>query len=253
VTVTVVANQKGGVGKTTTAINVAVLLARAGRRVLAVDTDPQFSLTRQLGIEARSLGVNLVDVLAGRADVRNAIVGDVHGADVLPGAPQLAGVEMALVGELGRERFLLDALGPVRDSYDAIVIDTPPNLGLLTINALVCAQQVLAPVSAEDEASVHGVMELRGTIKRLTERLATPAPELIVVLTRWQPSRISCRAIEERLIDVELAPTARVRTRSASIARAAATRVPLVVSDPDGSAAIGYARLIEQLATGACR
>jgi chromosome partitioning protein len=188
-TVTVVANQKGGVGKTTTAINVGVLLARARRRVLAVDTDPQFTLTRQLGIEARSLGVNLVDVLAGRAGARDATVADVHGVDVIPGAPQLAGVEMALVGELGRERFLVDALESIRDSYDEIVIDTPPNLGLLTVNALVCAEQVLAPVSAEDEASVQGVVELRGTIRRLSERLATPPPELMAVLTRWQPYR----------------------------------------------------------------
>ncbi len=252
-TVTVVANQKGGVGKTTTAINVGILLARASRRVLAVDADPQFALTRQLGIEARSLGVNLVDVLAGRTDARDAIVADVRGVDVLPGAPQLAGVEMALVGELGRERFLLGALESVRDSYDAIVIDTPPALGLLTVNALACAEQVLAPVSAEDEASVHGVVELRGTIIRLSERLATPAPELMVVLTRWQPYRISSRAVEQRLIDVELAPTARVRARSAAIARAAATRVPLVLSDPDSSAAIGYTRLVEQLATGVRR
>jgi chromosome partitioning protein len=253
VTVTVVANQKGGVGKTTTAISVGILLARARRRVLAVDTDPGFALTRQLGIEARSLGVNLVDVLAGRADARDAIVADVHGVDVLPGAPQLAGVEMALVGQLGRERFLFGALASVRDSYDAIVIDTPPNLGLLTVNALACAQHVLASVSAEDEASLHGVIELRGTIKRLSERLTTPAPELMVVLTRWQRYRISSRAIEQRLIDVELAPTARVRARSAAIAPAAATRVPLVVSDPDSSVAMGYARLAEQLASGAGR
>jgi cellulose biosynthesis protein BcsQ len=133
---------------------------------------------------------------------------------------------------LGRERFLFGALESVRGSYDAIVVDTPPNLGLLTVNALPCAQQVVAPVSPDDEASVHGVIELRGTIKQLSERLATPAPALMVVLTRWQPSRISSPAIEQRLIDVELAPTARVRARSAAIARAAATRVQLVVSDP---------------------
>ncbi len=252
-TVTVVANQKGGVGKTTTAINVSVLFARTGRRVLAVDTDPQSTLTRQLGLEARSLGVNLVDVLAGRADARGATVTDVHGVDVIPGGLQLAGVEMALVGELGRERFLLDALESVRHSYDEIVIDTPPNLGLLTVNALACAEQVLAPVSSEDEASVHGVIELRATIKRLSERLTVPAPELMAVLTRWQPYRISTRAIEQRLIDVELAPAARVRARSATITRAAASGVPLVLSDPDSSAAIGYARLVDQLATGARR
>ena len=147
--VTVVANQKGGVGKTTTAANIGALFAHRGRRVLVVDTDPQFALTRQLGLEVRSLGVDLVDVLAGRAGAEDSIVRGVHGVDVIPAAGELAGVEMSLVGELGRERFLHDAREPVIDDYDEVVIDTPPNLGLLTVNALVCADCVLAPVSAE--------------------------------------------------------------------------------------------------------
>ena len=169
--ITTVANQKGGVGKTTTAANIGALFARRGRRVLVVDTDPQFALTRQLGLEARSLGVNLVDVLAGRAGATDAIVRGVHGVDVIPAAGELAGVEMSLVGELGRERFLHDALEPVVDDYDEVVIDTPPNLGLLTVNALVCSDCVLAPVSAEDEGAVHGILELRGTITKLAKRL----------------------------------------------------------------------------------
>ena len=152
----VIAQQKGGVGKTTTAANLGVLLSRQGRRVLVVDTDPQSALTRQLGLEVRALHVNLVDVLAGRAASADAIVADVHGLDVIPAARELAGVEMSLVGELGRELFLRDALEPLRDAYEHVVIDTPPNLGLLTVNALVCADRVLAPVSAEDEASLHG-------------------------------------------------------------------------------------------------
>ena len=197
--ITTVANQKGGVGKTTTAANIGALFARRGRRVLVVDTDPQFALTRQLGLEARSLGVNLVDVLAGRAGATDAIVRGVHGIDVIPAAGELAGVEMSLVGELGRERFLHDALEPVVDDYDEVVIDTPPNLGLLTVNTLVCSDCVLAPVSAEDEGAVHGILELRGTIDKLANRLGGEAPRLIALVTRWSPTRISSRTVEDRL------------------------------------------------------
>ena len=251
--VTVVANQKGGVGKTTTAANIGALLARRGGRVLVVDTDPQFALTRQLGLDARSLGANLVDVLAGRASATDAIVRGVHGVDVIPAAGELAGVEMSLVGELGRERFLHDALEASIEEYDEVVIDTPPNLGLLTVNALVCADYVLAPVSAEDEGAVHGILELRGTIAKLAKRLGGEAPPLVAVVTRWSPTRVSSRMVEDQLTEAGLAPVARIRLRSALVAAAAAARVPVATLAPDSCVALAYGDVVELLARRAAR
>jgi chromosome partitioning protein len=230
-----------------------VLLGRLGRRVLVIDADPQFALTRQMSVVERSLGVNLVDVLAGRAAATDAIVRDVYGVDVIAAAPALAGVEMSLVGEFGRERFLRDALEPVLGDYEDVVIDTPPNLGLLTVNALVVAEMVIAPVSAEDDASLHGIRELRLTLRRLAERFGSPAPEMVAVLTRWQPYRISSRTIEDALVRDGLTPAIRIPARSALFARAAAGEIPLAISDPDSSPAIAYHVLAEQLAAVSAR
>jgi chromosome partitioning protein len=135
----------------------------------------------------------------------------------------------------------------VLDDYDHVVVDTPPNLGLLTVNALVCADRVLAPVSTEDEASLHGIVELRQTIARLGERLGVPAPTPIALLTRWQAQGISSRQMEDALAAVGLAPLGRIPARSALIARAAARRVPVALSAPDSSPAVAYALLTELL------
>jgi hypothetical protein len=118
----------------------------------------------------------------------------------------LAGIDLSLVGELGRERCLRDALEPVLSEYDHVVIDTPPNLGLVTVNALVLAELVIALASAEDEESLHGIRELRRTVRRLAERLDRPALQIVSIVTCWAPHRISSRAIEHALEWEGLAP-----------------------------------------------
>jgi chromosome partitioning protein len=245
--ITTIAQQKGGVGKTTTAFNLGVLLARDQRRVLLVDTDPQAALTRQLGIQPGT-GGTLVDVLTASSDASSAIRRGVYGVDVLPAAAALAGVEMSLVVEMGRERFLQEALDAVIGNYDEIVIDTPPNLGLLTVNALVCAHRVIAPVSAEDEGALHGIFELRQTIERLTQRLAVEPPLLLPVLTRWIALRLSSRSTEKALHDLQLRAAGRIPSRSAAIARAAHDRTPLAASAPDHAVTLAYQRVVEHLA-----
>ncbi|MGO9955973.1 MAG: ParA family protein [Solirubrobacteraceae bacterium] len=242
-----VGQQKGGTAKTTTAANVAVLLARhANARVLAVDTDPQATLTRQLGIAPG--GPTLVDVLAGRLAVHDAIE-SAHGVDVLPASRELAGAEMALVSEVGRERALLDALEPIREDYGFVVIDTPPNLGLLTVNGLMVADVVVAPVSAEDSAAAQGVAELRATLTKLARLRNGVQPPLVTILTRWAPNRVMGQLVALALSELGVPAAIKIPSRAA-VALAGASQIPVAVSAPDGDVALAYRSLVTRLTTG---
>jgi chromosome partitioning protein len=180
------ANQKGGVGKTTTAVNLGAYLAEAGKRVLVVDVDPQANATSSLGVKRRRLGHSTYEVLLNGVAAGEAILlTEQNRLDLLPATPGLAGAEIELVSVSGREYRLSQVLEPVVDGYDYVFVDCPPSLGLLTINALVAAHDgVLIPVQCEYLA-LEGLGQLLKTIYMVRDRLN---PKLViagVVLTMF--------------------------------------------------------------------
>ncbi|HIS02695.1 MAG TPA: ParA family protein [Candidatus Pullichristensenella avicola] len=180
-----ISNQKGGVGKTTTSVNLSACVAEAGKRTLLVDIDPQGNATSGLGAEAGARAATVYEVLLGEAAAADACV-DTGFDDLMliPAGIELAGAEVELVGLEGREGLLKTALAPLREAFDYIFIDCPPSLGLLTLNALTAADSVLVPIQCEYYA-LEGVGQLMNTVKLVRKKL-NPALEVEgIVLTMF--------------------------------------------------------------------
>ena len=175
-----VANQKGGVAKTTTVASLATALTELGKRVLAVDLDPQACLTFSLGLDPESLDLSIHDVLLGRVSARMVVLPTAEGPDVLPATIELAGCEAMLLTRTGREYVLRHALDEVRDRYDIILIDCGPTLGVLTLNALTAADEVIVPLQCET-LSHRGVGQLLDTVHDV-QRLTNPQLHVMGVL-----------------------------------------------------------------------
>ena len=166
-----ICNQKGGVGKTTTAINLGSSLASLGRKVLIIDLDSQANATSGLGIDKRSADASVYEVLLGQEPLASAVKSTaVNNLSIVPSKPALAGVEVELVGVEQREFRLREAVGSVRESFDFILIDTPPSLGLLTINSLAASDTVLIPLQCEYYA-MEGLSQLLETVHLVQENL----------------------------------------------------------------------------------
>jgi chromosome partitioning protein len=242
-----VINQKGGSGKTTTATNLAAVWGRERQRsTLLIDLDPQFAATRHLGLRPADLPATLFDVLADGVEAATAIVPNPAGVDLLAGDRRLAELELSLVGEAMREQFLNSALEPVSDRYELCLLDCPPNLGLLTVNALVAAQRILVPVRMEDEGALQGVIELRATLDKLSRRGVHR--EINGVLRTVVDHRRQVYAVlNDGLREAELhALEAEIPSR-AGFHRQGVVGAPLVVSEPDSAGACAYRALATEL------
>jgi chromosome partitioning protein len=237
------ANQKGGVAKTTTTLNLAAAFAEKGHRVLCVDMDPQGNLTMSQGIDPDSLEISMYDVLVHHTSIREVIRR--REVDVACSSIDLAGAEIAMSTQIGRERSLEKALKPILPDF--ICIDTPPSLGLLTINALTAANKVIVPVQCE-YLSMRGLIQLQNTLSMIRENL-NPNVEIEGILptlvdTRTVHAKEAIEILEENFGDRVFASRIRKTVR---FAEAPVKGMSVLKYDPDGKAAFAYRQLAKEV------
>jgi chromosome partitioning protein len=239
------ANQKGGVAKTTTTLNLAAAFAEEGHRVLCCDMDPQGNLTMSQGIDPDSLDQSMYDVLVHDLPIKDVIRR--REIDVACASIDLAGAEIAMSTKIGRERSLEKALRAVRGDYDFICIDTPPSLGLLTINALTAADKVIVPVQCE-YLSMRGLIQLQNTLSMIRENL-NPDVDIAGILPTMVDSRTlhakeAIQILEENFGDRVFG--ARIR-KTIRFAEAPVKGMSVLKYDPSGTAADAYRQLAKEV------
>jgi chromosome partitioning protein len=239
------ANQKGGVAKTTTTLNLAAAFAETGHRVLCVDMDPQGNLTMSQGIDPDTLELSMYDVLVHHIPIKQVVRR--REIDVACASIDLAGAEIAMSTQIGRERSLAKALNAVKDDYDFICIDTPPSLGLLTINALTAAHKVIVPVQCE-YLSMRGLIQLQNTLSMIRENL-NPDVDIAGILPTMVDSRTlhakeAIQILEENFGDRVFG--ARIR-KTIRFAEAPVKGMSVLKYDPSGTAADAYRQLAKEV------
>jgi chromosome partitioning protein len=244
VRVTACTNQKGGVGKTTTVINLAAYLALSGVRTLVIDLDPQGNATSGLGVDRRTVDRSSYEALVDRVPMGELVVStSVPGLDLVPSAPALSGAEIELVGVSARERRLAASLAELDGRYDRILIDCPPSLGLLTLNALTAADGVLIPIQTEYYA-LEGLSLLVNTIRRVREGL-NPRLEIDGVLLTMYDARtnLSAQVASEVRRHMDGTVYRTVVPRSIRLSEAPSHGLPIALYDPASRGADAYREL----------
>ena len=243
-----VANQKGGVGKTTTAINLSACLAEKGQKVLAIDMDPQGNMTSGLGIDKDEVEKNIYDLMIGQAGVDEVLQKEaIENLDVIPTSIDLSAAEIELIGVDDKEFIIRNAVQPIKDDYDYIIIDCPPSLSMLTINAMTTADSVLVPIQCEYYA-LEGLSQLIHTVELVKERL-NPVLEIEgVVFTMYDArTNLSLQVVENVKENLQQNIYKTIIPRNIRLAEAPSYGMPINLNDPKSTGASAYQRLADEV------
>ena len=242
-----IANQKGGVGKTTTAVNLCACLAALKKKVLLVDCDPQGNATSGFGINKSELEATVYDVLINNKDIHEAIKATEYKVDLLPSNIELAGAEIELVAAISRETRLKKALSPVLEEYDFIFIDCPPSLGLLTLNSLAAADSVLMPIQCEFYA-LEGVSQLMNTIQLIQNNLNPDLKIEGVLMTMYDArTNLSMQVVHEVRKNFGDAVYKSMIPRNVRLSEAPSYGEPIIVYDGKSKGAEEYMNLAKEV------